>query len=88
MERSPHHNWWDSRANIEAIRDYAIQQGLIIKATNDPSDGRVVNVSVTLTPSIFPKELFDSACSIAADVNSLVDAVSRDHQFLENTLQR
>ena len=88
MEPSSKQEWWRSSANISAIKDYAIQQGLLVKATRDPSDETVTNVSVTLTPSLFPRELFDLACSIAADLNSLVDRVSRDEQFLENALQR
>jgi hypothetical protein len=88
MEPSSKQEWWKSSANISAIKDYAIQQGLLVKATRDPSDETVTNVSVTLTPSLFPRELFDLACSIAADLNSLVDRVSRDEQFLEDSLQR
>ena len=88
MEPSPNQEWWSSRTNISAIKDYAIQQGLVIKATSDPSDETVIKVSVTLTPSLFPKELFHLACSIATDLNSLVDGVSRDNLFLENALQR
>ena len=88
MDATHTQEWWSSRANIEAIKDYAIQHGLIIKATNDPSDQTVTNVSVTLTPSLFPKDLFDLARAIAVDLNSLVDAVSRDFWFLENVLQR
>ena len=88
MESSSAAEWWASHDNIEAIKDYAIQQGLLLKATNDPNDGTVTNVSVTLTPSRFPDELFKLAYSIAADINSLVDAISRDTAFLENTLQR
>ena len=88
MELSSKQEWWKSRANISAIKDYAIQQGLLIKATRDPSDETMTNVSVTLTPSLFPRELFDLACSIAADLNSLVDHVSRDELFMENALQR
>ena len=88
MEPSSKQEWWKSSVNISAIKDYAILQGLLVKATRDPSDETVTNVSVTLTPSLFPRELFDLACSIAADLNSLVDHVSRDEQFLENALQR
>lgn len=80
--------WWESCANIEAMKDYAIQQGLIVKASSDSNNGTVTNVSVTLTPSLFPKELFELACSIAVDLNNLVDMISRDSWFLENTLQR
>ena len=85
---SSEQEWWKSSANISAIKDYAIQQGLLVKANRDPGDETVTNVSVTLTPSLFPKGLFDLSCSIAADLNSLVDRVSRDDLFLENALQR
>ena len=88
MEPSSKQEWWNSRANISAIKDYAIQQGLLVKATRDPSDETVTNVAVTLTPSLFPRELFDLARSIAVDLNSLVDHVSRDELFLENALKR
>ena len=88
VEATNNQEWWKSPANIEAIKDYALQLGLIIKATNDPSDQTVTNVSITLTPSVFPKELFNLACLTAVDINSLVDAVSNDPSFLENSLQR
>ena len=88
MESSSAAEWWASHDNIEAIKDYAIQQGLLLKATNDPNDGTITNVSLTLTPSLFPDELFELACSIAVDINSLVDAISKETVFLENTLQR
>ena len=88
MEPLPNQEWWSSHTNISAIKDYAIQQGLLVKTTSDPSDETVTNVSITLTPSLFPKELFDLACSIATDLNSLVDGVSRDNLFLENALHR
>ena len=88
MEPPSKQEWWKSSANISAIKDYAIQQGLLVRASRDPSDETVTNVSVTLFPSLFPKELFDLARSIAADLNSLVDRVSRDELFLENELQR
>ena len=89
MDPSPtEQEWWNSRTNISAIKDYAIQQGLLVKASGDPSDETVTNISVTLTPSLFPKELFELACCIAVDLNSLVDGVSREALILENALQR
>ena len=82
------HQWWESKANIESIRDYAIQSGLLIKASNDPEDGAAVNISTTLLPSKFPQELFGLASSIAEPINELLDAVSRDHAFLDSVLKR
>jgi hypothetical protein len=90
MELSSKQEWWKSSANISAMnsKDYAIQQGLLVKTTRDPIDEMVTNVSVTLTPSLFSRELFDLACFIAANLNSLVDRVSGDKLFMENALQR
>ena len=65
-------DWWTSK----------------VKATNDPSDCSVVNVSVTLTPSKFPAELFHFAHNIQRSINTLIDAVSRDDQFLNSVLER
>ena len=81
-------DWWTSKSNIQAIRDFAMLQGLIVKATNHPSDCSVVNVSVTLTPSKFPAELFHLAHNIQRSINTLIDAVSRDDQFLNSVLER
>ena len=87
-EQNAQNDWWLSKANIEAIRDYTIQQGLIMKASKDPNDTRVQNISVTLTPMKFPAELFQLACSIQSDINSLIDAISKDDHFLKNALER
>lgn len=80
--------WWTCRANIESIRDFAVQHGLTMKATKDPYDSQVTNISVTLTPTKFPAELFLLAQSIQSDINNLVDAISRDDHFLESALER
>ena len=46
-----------------------------------------MNIAITLQPSKFPQELYDLAWSIQTDLNELIDAVSRDHEFLEESLQ-
>ena len=83
---SSRQHWWESEATIESIRDYAIQSGLLIKASGQ--EGRAVNIPVTLLPSKFPQELFELAYDIAPGINSLIDAVSKNNEFLESTLTR
>jgi len=80
--------WWKSAANFAAIRDYALQCGLLLRVSEDPNDDRCTPVSMTVLPSKFPEELFHLACAVQQDVNNLLDAVSRDHDFLETVLGR
>lgn len=81
-------DWWTSRENVQAIRDFAIQQGLLMKASREPNERRAVNITVTLTPFKFPAEFFRLACNIQQDINSLIDAISRDEHFLKTVLER
>ena len=74
--------WWQSETNIAAIRDYALQRGLLVRASEDPKDDRCMQIAVTVLPTLFPEELFHLACDVQRDVNDLVHAVSQDHQFL------
>ena len=87
MMSSSRQRWWESEAAIESIRDFAVQSGLLIKASGK-EEGRAVNVPVTLLPSKFPQELFELAYDIAPGINSLVDAISKDNEFLESTLKK
>lgn len=81
-------NWWQDKANIAAIRDYALQSGLLLKRTGDPKDDSCVQISVTLSASKFPAELFHLAYDIQSDINSVVDEISCDHEFITNVLGR
>ncbi len=45
-------------------------------------------VAFTLTPSVFPVELFQLAQAVQRDLNAMVDAVSCDHEFIAQTLGR
>ncbi len=42
----------------------------------------------TLLPSAVPRALFEQAYAVQRDFNLLVDAISRDKEFLERTLAR
>ena len=78
--------WWQSETNLAAIRDYALQRGLLIRASKDPRDDRCLQSAVTVVPTLYPEELFHLACSVQKNVNELVHAVSRDRQFLTTAL--
>ncbi len=80
--------WWEDKKAVKAIRDFAILRGLIKWSSSNPCDSLVVNLSVSLTPFKFSRDLFHQARSIQRDINLLVDAISRDYQFLLETLER
>ena len=80
-------SWWRDPSHVQAVRHYAQMSGLLYRSK--PLDGNAaVNISVTLQPAKFPKELFDLVWSIQPDLNEVLDAVSRDLQFLEEALRR
>lgn len=83
MATDTEEEWWRVTANIRAVHDYAHMAGLLYR----PTDG-LVNIAVTLQPTKFPQELFKLVSEIQPDLNSLVDAVSRDVQFLTESLKK
>ena len=80
--------WWRERANIRAIKDLAAAHGLMIRSSREPGEERCGIVSVSIVPSKFPRELYELACVVQKDFNSLIDAVSKDHDFLTTALDR
>lgn len=81
--------WWKDPTTIQAVRQYAQLAGLLYcPLPNSIANTSTVNVTITLHPSKFPKELYDFVWEIQPHMNSLVDAVSRDHDFLKEALDR
>ncbi|XP_053309196.1 glutathione synthetase [Spea bombifrons] len=86
--------WTDVFADpqiLEELRpiaiDKALLQGVLMRTKDDPNSSEVVNFApFTLLPSPVPKALFDQAKSVQEDFNLLVDRISQDPLFLEQTL--
>ena len=76
--------WWKDRKNIQAAQFYARLKGLILRT----AENAAVNYPLTLQPHNYPQELYEEMCALQPAVNSLVDAVSRDLEFLEEVLAR
>ena len=79
--------WWKDRKNIQAAQFYARLKGLILRS-DTTAENVAVNYPLTLQPHNFPQELYEEMCALQPAVNSLVDAVSRDLEFLEEVLAR
>ncbi|KAM9992497.1 hypothetical protein ACTFIY_009926 [Dictyostelium cf. discoideum] len=72
--------------------DWAFANGLIMikKPTEEEAKNNVVNVThvpFSLYPSKMNKKLFNEACKLAEDYNLLVHNISKDYDFLQNTLK-
>ncbi|XP_068119885.1 glutathione synthetase [Hyperolius riggenbachi] len=67
--------------------DTALLQGVVMRTKDSPNSSDVVNFApFTLLPSPVPKSLFEQAKSVQEDFNLLVDRISQNPTFLEQTL--
>lgn len=71
--------WWGEEEVLSTLQDYAVCSGLLL-----PS-GTPLPLSVT--PAAFPQDLYHLARSVQKDVNTVIDAVSRDCAFMKEALQ-
>ncbi|KAK5583577.1 hypothetical protein RB653_005174 [Dictyostelium firmibasis] len=72
--------------------DWAFANGLIMikKPTEEEAKNNVVSVThvpFSLYPSKMNRKLFNEACELAKDYNLLVHNISKDYDFLQNTLK-
>lgn len=88
MATSTDKEWWRDQANVHAIHHYAHMAGLLFKPPGKDGKDAITNIPVTLQPAKFPEELYQLVWQLQPDFNYLLDAVSRDTQFLEESLQK
>ncbi|XP_015736853.1 glutathione synthetase isoform X1 [Coturnix japonica] len=74
------------QAAVVAV-DAALLEGVLMRTDAEPNASEVVSYApFTLLPSAVPRALFEQAYAVQRDFNLLVDAISRDKEFLERTL--
>ena len=78
--------WWQDPETVKSIRYYAHVSGLLYHSRN-LSENSFVNLPLTLQPWRFPKEVYELVWEIQPHLNSLIDAVSRDTEFLRESLK-
>ncbi|XP_049635218.1 glutathione synthetase [Suncus etruscus] len=67
--------------------DRALAEGVLLRTSQEPSSSDVVSYApFTLFPSLVPSALLEQAYAVQMDFNLLVDAVSQNTSFLEETL--
>ena len=86
MDAEKREKWWDDAASLVAVQQMVHLNSVLMRPstkTIQPS-----NVSVTLEPSLFPLEQYQYVSGLQTVLNELVDAVSRDHDFIVQTFER
>lgn len=66
-------------------RDYALQNGLIIRSLNTPTES--LHAPFTLFPSPYPAHCFHRAKTLQPLFNALIDKLSLDTQFITTVMQ-
>ncbi|KAF5838969.1 eukaryotic glutathione synthase, partial [Dunaliella salina] len=66
---------------------WASQHGLVVGSPTDPTGVTLVHAPIAALPVAFPRKQFLHAKSVQPLFNVMVDAVAKDEQYLEDTLQ-
>ena len=84
----------EQQSLVDTIKDWSIGNGLavrppptVIPPEANPEGIAAINVPVTLFPSPFPKVCFDQARRVQTAYNELYAAVSRDEDFIAQTVK-
>lgn len=71
----------------EIAKDTALLHGVLMRTKDTPNSPEVVSYApFTLFPTSVPAALFHQALAVQTQFNRLVDRVSQNHSFLEDTL--
>ena len=73
-------NLWKDGPTFETIKFFAYTNSIMIN-----SETGLCNVSIAVKPSPFPRDQFEFVSRIQTNLNSILDTISRDHQFLLDT---
>ena len=77
-------SWWRDPESVATAKDYAILNGLLFGRRDGEG---CTNVSISLQPAKFPRELFQKAVSNQEAVNTIVDVLSTDYEFLASAFK-
>ena len=75
-----------AKENLELVECAAYSLGLISKDVTGP--GSYKPFRLTLSPSPIPKEFLEEVCDLQPHFNALIDSISRDVEFLRESLKK
>lgn len=77
-------SWWQTTEAAEDVRDYVLSVGLMLYTP----DVLPTNISCVLTPSPFPRPLFQHAMNIQPALNQLIESLSKDSDFITEAFRK
>ena len=79
--------WYEDPTTVTSIYDLAISTGILYKYSPDFNEINAARtISIVATPSYIPREQYMLAQSVQLGFNTLIEAVSRKHEFLVEAL--
>ena len=86
MDLETRQKWWTNAESLVAVQQLVHMNSVLIRPSPDASQPN--NLSVTLEPSLFPINQYQYVFGLQNILNELIDAVSRDHDFIVKTFER
>lgn len=76
--------WWKIPSNVSTVKDCAYTGALIMRRMS----GHCSHLTLTLKPSLYPRDLFEHVAKTQTAFNYVVDALSQDYIFMQKSLER
>jgi glutathione synthetase len=80
--------WYRDPETIRVLYGLTISNGIVKKLSSGVAESSVAGtIGVLVTPSLYPLDQFTLARDVQPGFNSLIDSVSRSHEFLTSALE-
>lgn len=81
-------HWYNDPDTVRALYDLAIVSGALVKPSTEVADScAALTVNMLAMPTYYPVELFTLGHDVQPGLNTLIDVVSRQHDFLAEALE-
>jgi hypothetical protein len=81
--------WYRDPETIRVLYGLTISNGIVKKLSSGVAESSVAGtIGVLVTPSLYPLDQFTLARDVQPGFNSLIDSVSRSHEFLTSALEK
>ncbi len=88
MDLETRQKWWTNAESLVAVQQLVHMNSVLYIIPSAPDASQPNNLSVTLEPSLFPINQYQYVFGLQNILNELIDAVSRDHDFIVKTFER
>ena len=81
--------WYRDPETVRVLYGLTVSNGIVKKLSSGVAESSVAGtIGVLVTPSLYPLDQFTLARDVQPGFNSLIDSVSRSHEFLTSALEK